>query len=65
VFAKAKETFGSIDILVHSIGFAPSEDWAAASVMSARGFKLALDISAYSLIPMAKHARRLCPTAAA
>ncbi len=62
VFAKAKDTFGTIDILVHSIGFAPGEDLGGRfRDVSRAGFKLALDISAYSLIPMAKHAAEIMP----
>lgn len=59
-FAKVKERFGKIDILVHSVAFAPGEDLGGRfRDVSRSGFKLALDISAYSLIPMAKHASAL------
>ncbi len=59
-FAKAKERFGKIDILVHSVAFAPGEDLGGRfRDVSRGGFQMALDISAYSLIPMAKHAAAL------
>ena len=62
VFARAKERFGTIDILVHAVAFAPGDDLGGRfRDVSRDGFKMALDISAYSLIPMAKHAAELMP----
>lgn len=62
LFAKVKERFGKIDILVHSVAFANREDLGGRFVEVSRdGFKLALDISAYSLIAMAKRAEPLMP----
>ena len=62
VFARAAEHFGTIDILVHAVAFAPGDDLGGRfRDVSRNGFKLALDISAYSLIPMAKHAAELMP----
>jgi enoyl-[acyl-carrier protein] reductase I len=62
VFAKAKERFGTLDILVHAVAFAQGDDLGGRfRDISRDGFKLALDISAYSLIPMAKHAAPLMP----
>jgi len=61
-FAKAWAKFGTLDILVHSVAYAPSEDLGGRfRDVSRAGFKLALDISAYSLIPMAKHAAEIMP----
>ncbi len=61
-FAKARERFGTIDVLVHSIAYAPGEDLGGRfRDVSREGFKLALDISAYSLIPLARHAAELMP----
>ncbi len=61
-FAKAKERFGTIDVLVHSIAYAPGEDLGGRfRDVSREGFKLALDISAYSLIPLARHAAEMMP----
>lgn len=60
VFDAVKEKYGKIDILVHSVAFAPREDLGGRFVdMSREGFHTALDISAYSLIAMAKRAEPL------
>ncbi len=62
VFAKAKERLGTIDILVHSIGFANREDLAGRFVDTSRaGFALAHDISVYSFVALAQRARTLMP----
>ncbi|MBO5489817.1 MAG: SDR family oxidoreductase, partial [Desulfovibrio sp.] len=45
-----KEKWGDLDILVHSIAFANREDLGGRFVDTSReGFRLALDVSAYSL----------------
>jgi enoyl-[acyl-carrier protein] reductase I len=60
VFDKAAQRFGKIDTLVHCVAFANREDLGGRFVdISRDGFKLALDISAYSLIAMAKRAEPL------
>jgi enoyl-[acyl-carrier protein] reductase I len=60
VFEKARERFGRIDALVHAVAYANREDLGGRFVdISREGFKLALDISAYSLIAMAKRAEPL------
>src|SRR5690606_4293257 len=60
VFEKVRERYGKIDVLVHSVAFANREDMGGRFVdVSREGFKLALDISAYSLIAMAKRAEPL------
>jgi len=62
VFEKARQQFGKIDILVHAIAFAPGEDLGGRfRDVSRKGFQMALDISAYSLIPMAKQAATIMP----
>jgi len=62
VFAKAKERLGTIDILVHSIGFANREDLAGRFVDTSRdGFLLAHNISVFSLVALANRARHLMP----
>ena len=62
LFTKAAEHLGSIDSLVHSIGFAPREDLDGRMVDVTRaGFHQTLDISAYSLIALAKAALPLMP----
>ncbi len=60
VFAKVQERYGRIDTLVHCVAFANRDDLGGRFVNISRdGFKLALDISAYSLIAMAKRAEPL------
>ena len=60
VFDKAKARFGKIDTLVHCVAFANREDLGGRFVdVSRDGFRLALDISAYSLIAMAKRVEPL------
>ncbi len=60
VFAKVQERYGRIDTLVHCVAFANREDLGGRFVdISREGFKMALDISAYSLIAMAKRAEPL------
>ncbi|HLF27221.1 MAG TPA: enoyl-ACP reductase [Anaerolineae bacterium] len=62
VFAKWRAAYGTLDILVHALAFANREDLAGAFVNTSReGFKLALDISAYSLVALAKAAQELLP----
>jgi enoyl-[acyl-carrier protein] reductase I len=62
VFAKAAEALGQIDILVHAIAYAPSEELEGRFVNTSReGFKIAMDISAYSLVALARKAMPLMP----
>ncbi|MCC6802912.1 MAG: enoyl-ACP reductase [Anaerolineae bacterium] len=62
VFEKVRQKYGKIDVLVHSIAFANREDMGGRFIdISRDGFKLALDISAYTLIAMAKRAEPLMP----
>lgn len=57
VFAAAKETFGSLDFVLHSIAFGPREDIQRPFVETSReGFKLAMDVSVYSLALVSRHA---------
>jgi enoyl-[acyl-carrier protein] reductase I len=57
VFAEIDRTFGSLDFLVHGVAFARREELAAPFVETSReGFRLSLDISAYSLIALARGA---------
>lgn len=57
VMQHAKETFGSIDFLLHSIAFADRDDLSRTGQLVREGFKLAMDISAYSLIAVCNAAR--------
>ncbi len=60
VFAQVKEKWGHIDILVHSVAFANREDLEGRFVDTSRaGFATAMDISAYSLVALAKRAEPL------
>jgi len=55
VFDLAKETYGELDFVLHSIAFAPAADLHASLVdCSAEGFALAMDVSCHSFIRMAK-----------
>jgi enoyl-[acyl-carrier protein] reductase I len=58
VVAKAKEEFGQIDFLLHSIAFATLDDLKRDTIATSReGFKLAMDISAYSLLAVCNAAK--------
>ena len=60
LFLKIKDKWGGLDILIHSVAFANREDLQGRFVDTSRaGFKLALDISAYSLVATAREAEKL------
>ena len=60
VFKTVGDTFGGLDILIHSVAFAPREDMENDFVKTTReGFKVAHDISAYSLIALTRAAMPL------
>ena len=60
VFEQVGNAFGDISFLVHSIAFANREDLAGRFADTGReGFRVALDVSAYTLIPLVKHAAPL------
>lgn len=60
VFAAAKEQFGTIDFVVHSMAYAPLEELQGrVTDVSREGFKLSMDISAYTLIALTKRAEPL------
>jgi len=62
VFSKAKDHFGTLDILVHSIGYAPSEELEGRFYSTSReGFRIAMDISVYSFVALAQRAQELMP----
>lgn len=55
VAAKAAERFGKVDILVHSIGFADRNELQGEYYNTSReGFRLAMDISVYSFVGLAR-----------
>jgi enoyl-[acyl-carrier protein] reductase I len=60
VFDEVGKSFGGLDILIHSVAFAPTDDLRGrVSQVSRAGFTASLDISAYSLLAMAKRAEPL------
>jgi enoyl-[acyl-carrier protein] reductase I len=60
VFAEVESKWGSIDGVIHSVAFADGEDLKNRfSRTSRKGFQLALDVSAYSLIAVAGRAEAL------
>ena len=53
--AIVKKEWGSLDVLVHSVAFAQREDLQGRFIDTSRdGFRIALDISAYSLVALCK-----------
>jgi enoyl-[acyl-carrier protein] reductase I len=57
VFQEIDRTFGGIDFVVHGAAFASRDDLVNPFVQTSReGFKLAMDVSAYSLIALARRA---------
>ncbi len=60
LFKQLESCYGKLDALVHSIAFAPAEDLKGEFVDTSReGFRVALDISVYSLVSLAHAARPL------
>jgi enoyl-[acyl-carrier protein] reductase I len=55
VFEAVKATWGRLDILVHSIAFAPKEDLQGGLLnCSSQGFGIAMDVSCHSFVRMAR-----------
>jgi len=60
VFDQVRSAFGHLDILVHAIAYANKEDLKTDFLSTSRdGFKLAQDVSAYSLTALARYAAPL------
>lgn len=60
VFAAWKERYGQLDILVHAVAFANKDELGGEFIRTSReGFALAHDVSAYSLVALAREARPL------
>ena len=60
VFANIEQEFGGLDFLVHGAAFAPREELSSPFAHTTReGFRIALDISAYSLVALARGAAPL------
>lgn len=59
-FQTIEDRFGKLDGIVHAIAFAQKEELGGSILNSTRsGYSQALDISAYSLLAVAKHAEKL------
>jgi enoyl-[acyl-carrier protein] reductase I len=60
LFEKLKQRYGKLDILVHSVAFAPAEELKGEFVQTSReGFRIAHDVSVYSLVALARAAAPL------
>lgn len=60
VFEAYKEIYGKIDFIVHSVAFANRDDLMGDfSSVTREGWDLALGVSAYSLVPMARYGKEL------
>ena len=60
------EGLGGLDILAHSIAYAPSATFEGRFIETARAdFHTSVDISAYSMVAMARAPSRTCAPAAA
>ena len=60
LFVAIKEKFGKIEILVHAVAFAPAEDLRGDFINTSRdGFRVAMDVSVYSLITVSRAAAPL------
>jgi enoyl-[acyl-carrier protein] reductase I len=57
LFAELKEKYGKLDILVHAVAFAPATELRGEFINTSReGFRVALDVSVYSLIAVSRGA---------
>jgi enoyl-[acyl-carrier protein] reductase I len=62
VFDEVKQTYGTLDFVLHSIAYAPVEDIKCPFLSASRdGFKTAMDVSVYSLAAVARHAAEVMP----
>ena len=60
LFAQFRERFAKLDILVHAVAYAPAEDLKGEFINTSReGFRIAHDVSVYSLIAVARGAAPL------
>ncbi len=61
VFTELEKQWGGIDIVVHSVGYAPANelDGDYVDATTREGFRIAHDISSYSFVALAKAARKL------
>ncbi|HEX8710713.1 MAG TPA: enoyl-ACP reductase [Terracidiphilus sp.] len=55
LFTALKSRYGKLDVLVHAVAFAPPEDLKGAFINTSReGFRIAHDVSVYSLIAVSR-----------
>ena len=60
LFKSVQEQYGSLDFVIHCIAFAQKEDLQGEySATQREGFRVALEVSAYSLLPIVKNATPL------
>jgi len=60
LMGRIREAYGTLDIIIHAIGFANRDELSGPYLNTTRaGFRLALDISAYSLTAVVKAAQEL------
>ena len=60
LFAQLKERYGKLHVLVHSVAFAPAEELKGEFLATTReGFRIAHDVSVFSLIALARAATPL------
>ncbi|HTY82847.1 MAG TPA: enoyl-ACP reductase [Silvibacterium sp.] len=60
IFTQLKERYGKLHVLVHSIGYAPAEELKNDFIQTTRdGFRIAHDVSVYSLIALSRGAAPL------
>ena len=60
LFVQLKERYGKLHVLVHSVAFAPAEELKGEFVATTReGFRIAHDVSVYSLVALARAAAPL------
>ena len=60
LFVQLKEKYGKLDVLVHSVAFAPAEELRGEFLNTTReGFRIAHDVSVYSLIAVSRAAAPL------
>ena len=66
VFGELKAAYGTLDMVVHSVAFAPSDAMKNSFLETKRDdFRIALDVSAYSLIAVTRAAVPLMPNGGA
>src|SRR5215831_4892407 len=62
VFKHLQERYGKLDVIVHSVAFAPAEEIKGDFLSTSReGFRVAHDVSVYSLIALSRAAAPLMP----